>query len=177
MIISKSGFFIGSIACLLSGPFQSLQAQTKTYTPPPPLSQKKAFIIDQAWVRPSQGQNSAAYMIIKNDSVHSDQLIAAECDVCNTVELHRTEMDPQTQVYKMRPVPTLDLPAHGSLVLEPGATHIMLMGLKRPLLEGEILTVKLIFKKAAARDLKIEVKSPAGAVTEKNKESEGCACS
>jgi copper(I)-binding protein len=51
-------------------------------------------------------------------------------------------------IMKMRAVKQIAIPANGSIKLQPGGFHIMLMGLKKPLLEGDRFNLTLIFKKA-----------------------------
>ena len=46
-------------------------------------------------------------------------------------ELHRTTIE--NEVMKMEPVPVIEVPARGSVALEPGGYHIMLMGLQTDL--------------------------------------------
>jgi hypothetical protein len=49
---------------------------------------------------------------------------------------------------KMRAVQQIVIPGNGSIKLQPGGFHIMLMGLKKPLVEGDKFDLTLVFKKA-----------------------------
>ena len=51
-------------------------------------------------------------------------------------------------IMKMRAVKQIAIPANGSIKLQHGGFHIMLMGLKKPLREGDKFDLTLIFKKA-----------------------------
>jgi len=59
----------------------------------------------------------------------------------------------------------MDIPAKGELKLTPGAYHIMLIGLNRPLVAGDMLPIKLKFEKAGEVTVQAKVKDkglPAG---------------
>ncbi|MFC5338628.1 copper chaperone PCu(A)C [Leucobacter denitrificans] len=55
------------------------------------------------------------------------------------------------------------IPAGGSLLLEPGGNHIMLMGITDPLLPGDEVSIELGFTDGSALELSALVKDTAGA--------------
>ena len=61
---------------------------------------------------------------------------------------------------KMRPVGALELRPGAPTVLKPGGLHIMLMGVKAPLRQGETFPLTLTFEGAGRR----EVSATVGAV-------------
>jgi copper(I)-binding protein len=63
-------------------------------------------------------------------------------DVADRVELHTHAMD-ENGVMSMYEVEYYAVPAKDMLTLSPAGHHIMLMGLKAPLAEGESFTVDL----------------------------------
>ena len=119
--------------------------------------------IDDVWARTGQpGQVSAAYMEIKNKG-GADKLVAANCDCAQATELHDVKLI--DGALKMVPVAGMDVPANGEVKLKPGAYHIMLIGLSRPLVAGERLPIKLKFEKAGEVTVEAKVKDkglPAG---------------
>ena len=119
--------------------------------------------IDDIWARTGQpGQVSAAYMEIKNKG-DADKIVSANCDCAKATELHDVKMVDGTM--KMVPVPAMDIPANGELKLKPGSYHIMLIGLNRPLVAGEMLPIKVKFEKAGEVTVQAKVKDkglPAG---------------
>lgn len=119
--------------------------------------------IDDPWARSGQpGQVSAAYMEVKNKGA-ADKIISANCDCAKATELHDVKMVDGTM--KMVPVTGMDVPANGELKLKPGAYHIMLIGLNRPLVAGETLPIKIKFEKAGEVIVQAKVKdkaAPAG---------------
>jgi hypothetical protein len=72
-------------------------------------------------------------------------------------------MEMAGMVMKMRPLAGLDIPAGQSVTLKPGGEHIMLMGLKGPLREGQSFPLTLTFEKAGAREVTVAVEKPAAA--------------
>jgi hypothetical protein len=105
--------------------------------------------IDKPWVRPSIGEtkNSAAYMKIENSGDAPDRLLAVKTDAANHAMLHESRME--MGVMKMVHLPNgVEIPAHGSAQLKPLGLHVMLMGLKKPLKDGETLPLTLVFEKA-----------------------------
>lgn len=105
-----------------------------------------AISLSGVWARASAGGNSAAYATIANSGAAEDRLIAVKGDVSTSIELHEVVMD--GDVMKMRPVEAIAVPAGGSVELKPGGYHIMLIGLKAPLVEGAHVALTLVFETA-----------------------------
>lgn len=95
----------------------------------------------------SGGANSAAYMTLINETDTPDAIIRADTDVAETVELHTVEQTDEG-IMKMRPVEQIDIPASGEQHLKPGGFHIMLLGLKHDLNEGDTVTLTLTLEQA-----------------------------
>lgn len=81
----------------------------------------------------------AAYMAIKSPIPLT--LIGAESDIASEVQIHT--MHTNDGVMRMRQQAELLLPANTTVSLVPGATHLMLVGLKRPLKAGDAFMLKL----------------------------------
>jgi copper(I)-binding protein len=109
----------------------------------------------KAWSRATAptAPTGAVFVTLANAGVAEDRLVKAVCAVADTVELHTHTRDEQG-VMRMRPVEAIVVPAGGSAELKPGADHIMLIGLKRPLVAGETLDLMLTF--ATAGDLPVK---------------------
>jgi periplasmic copper chaperone A len=59
----------------------------------------------------------------------------------------------------MRQAPSFPVPAGGSLVFRTGANHLMLMGLKRKPMVGDIVTFVLHFATSAPITVRVPVRS------------------
>ena len=53
----------------------------------------------------------------------------------------------------------IDLPSGGSVIMEPGGTHLMLEGLTTEVAEGQTVTVVLRFRKAPPLTVQVPVVS------------------
>ncbi len=117
-----------------------------------------AISIDDAWARASVGPqlSSAAYFTIRNDG-GADALLAVTSPVADA-SLHSTSMD--NGVMRMRPLDRLDIPANGIVQLKPGGTHVMLMGMRAPLVAGSTIQLELKFEHSGDKHVTAAVKPP-----------------
>ncbi len=113
--------------------------------------------IHKPWARASigQAQAGAAYVTVMNKGSLPDRLIAVEGEVANRVELHNHMMD--GGVMKMRPVKAIEVAPGEPAVLKPGGLHIMLMGLKAPLVKGESFPLTLVFERAGRVEIEVSI--------------------
>lgn len=118
--------------------------------------------VSNAWSRATPGgaPNGAAFFEITAKGAAGDKLVAAKSDVADRVELHNHIHE--GGVMKMRQVDAIPVPAGGTVKLEPGGFHVMLLGLKRPLKAGDELKLTLVFEKAGEMGITASVK-PIGA--------------
>lgn len=102
-------------------------------------------------------QNGAVYFKgIKNAGKEADQLLSAKTQVADKVEIH--EMTMSGDVMKMRPLSSIEIPAGVEVSIakgNPNGYHLMLLGLKQPLKDGDRFPVWLTFKRAG--EVKVEV--------------------
>lgn len=93
--------------------------------------------------------NGAIFAEIANSGTAADELTAASVapTIADHVELHAHTKDAQG-VMHMAPVPSVTIPAGGKAELKPGSFHIMVFGLKHPLIEGQHIPVTLTFAHA-----------------------------
>ena len=113
--------------------------------------------VSQPWARPSTVNTGAAYFTLTNKGDSSDALTSVQGDVAKEVELHTMTMD--GNIMRMRRVEKLILPAGKSISIEPGGLHVMLIGLKKPLVEGETFPLHLTFAKAGGVDIIVHVQA------------------
>lgn len=99
---------------------------------------------------------------ITNNGSTPDQLVSARSPIAQSVEIHQMTM--QGDVMRMKEVPFIEIPAKGKVELKRGGAatyHLMLMGLKAPLKEGDRFPVTLVFKKAGEKEVSFTVQMPA----------------
>jgi copper(I)-binding protein len=113
-----------------------------------------------AWARPgSTGAETAAYLTITNTGTAADTLVSASSPSATSVEIHETTTD-ASGMMGMHPIDGIEIPAGGSVTLEPGGKHLMVMGLTTDLAVGGTLDVDLVFENAGTVKVKAEVKQP-----------------
>lgn len=117
----------------------------------------QALTLNHPWARatPPAATTGGVFMNIVNDGGEADALIGASSpELAAKVELH-THIE-ESGVMRMRPVVEINIPAHGKAELKPGSFHVMLIGLKKPLVKGALLPLNLQFRKSGS--IKVEVK-------------------
>lgn len=117
--------------------------------------------ITKAWSRAVPGQNGAAFMTITNTGTNADRLVSGTSPASASVELHAHEQ--QNGIMRMSKVPGIEVPPGGSVTLAPGGLHVMLMGMKAAPKQGQTLELGLVFEKAGAVTVPVDVMA-AGAV-------------
>ena len=123
---------------------------------------KDGLKVLNAWVRETtpRANNGAAYATIINDSTTPNALIAVTTPAAEKVELHTHKLD--NGVVKMRRIPDITIPGHGSAKLQPGGDHMMLIGLKHSLRAGDHITLTFMFRTQDQTTLKVLVMKKSG---------------
>jgi len=112
-----------------------------------------------AWARPSMGMGraGAVYLEITGAPNEADALIRAASPAAETVEIHETSMGADGSM-GMRPVGRIEIPAGGTVTLEPGGLHIMLIDLTGELTAGSTIDLTLTFENAGEIAVTAEVR-------------------
>jgi hypothetical protein len=119
-----------------------------------------AIEIGNPWARatPKGAAVAGAYMTITNKGAEADRLMSVSSPVAAQAAVHQMSMD--KGVMSMRPVQDgLEIKPGQTVVFNPDSFHIMLMGLKQPLKQGERVKATLDFAKAGKIDLEYVVES------------------
>lgn len=103
-------------------------------------------------------KNGAVFVELHNDGETPVKITAAQADVAARVELHTHIMN--GDVMMMRQVESYDIPAGQTVILKPMSHHIMLMGLKAPLVAGESFPMTISDEHGAQARFDVEVKNP-----------------
>jgi copper(I)-binding protein len=120
------------------------------------IEQPLEFI--NAWARPAINNNTAAYLVIKNNSNNDYVLIGVSAiETANNVEIHKSFVDPKG-VSRMTPVDKLLIPAQSSVTIEPAGIHIMLLDLKYNLKVGAKFKLNFSFEGTDPKTIDVEVK-------------------
>jgi copper(I)-binding protein len=99
----------------------------------------------------------AAFMEIVNSADTEDRLIEARSDIAARVELHTHESDANGVMRMIEVEEGFAIPAGGTHMLARGGDHVMFMGLNQPLVQGESVSVTLVFENAGEVAVEIPV--------------------
>ena len=124
--------------------------------------------INDAYVRatPPGLPNSAAFMQIENTTSKDISITKVSSPIAKFVELHAHDM--KNGVMKMYQVKRITVPNHGKVSLQPGGFHIMLIGLHKPLKEGETVTFTLGLSNGDTKTITAPIKSVMNGMNHKN---------
>lgn len=125
---------------------------------PPSVTDEQQVEIKGAWVQegPPSQTITAAFMVIENHGSTEIALLSASTDAARVVELHKMELE--DGMMRMHRVDSIRIPAGGSVELKPGGYHLMVIGLKKNLKEGDEVSFALQFSGEIRKTLKVPVK-------------------
>ncbi|MBM3546002.1 MAG: copper chaperone PCu(A)C [Alphaproteobacteria bacterium] len=129
-------------------------------------AQSQGVAVEQPWARatPGRAPTGAAYLTLVNRGKDADRLMGATTPAATRVEFHAYHRPEGTagghtghqgHVMEMRPIGQVEIKPGETVILKPDGVHVMLVGLKAPLKEGERLALTLRFERAG--EVKIEV--------------------
>lgn len=106
--------------------------------------------IGHPWSRatPAGAKVAAGYLTVKNTGAEADRLVSIQSDVSEKAEIHEMAVDAKGVMTMRQVTGGVEIPAGGEVALKPGAYHIMFMGLKAPVKEGDKFSGTLTFEKA-----------------------------
>jgi copper(I)-binding protein len=138
------------LACAVAGVLAAGQAAAHGYS-------AGEMTVRHPWSRatPPGANVAAAYLEIRNSGKAPDRVVGAASPAAERVELHVQLRE--GDVLKMREVPGFDVPARQRLTLRPGGSHLMLVGLKKPLAVGERIPLTLRFERAGELKIELEI--------------------
>ncbi len=113
--------------------------------------------VHEPYVRlaPPNAPATGAFMVIRNIGDTPVKVVKAENPTSNLTELHNHIND--QGVMRMRQVPSIDIPAKGQAELKPGGLHVMLIDMKAPLTEGQIVPITLGFDDGSSKQVDAKV--------------------
>jgi len=108
-------------------------------------AQAQGILVNDAWIRgiPPSATTTAAFMTIQNTRPEEMVLKSVTSEIAKIAQIHTIEQ--VGEIMKMREIGELRVPANGQSVLAPKGDHVMLIGLHRPIIEGETIQLSLHF--------------------------------
>ena len=133
--------------------------------------------INDPWTRPALiGGNSAAYLVIENNTDSDEILLGALTVAAEVVELHDVimtdvsemegedmqdsgEMAGGSTAMQMVKQEFVQIHAGETVTFEPGSLHVMMIGMQENLIEGDTITLTLIFHNAGEVVIQVPVET------------------
>jgi copper(I)-binding protein len=108
-------------------------------------AQAQGILVKDAWIRgiPPTATTTAAFMTIQNTGPEEMVLESVTCEIAKVAQIHT--MAQVGEIMTMKEIGELSVPANGQTVLAPKGYHIMLIGLYKPITEGETIPILLNF--------------------------------
>lgn len=117
----------------------------------------KSIVVDHPWARatPAGATTGATYGTLINNGSSADRLLSATTPVADKVQFH--SVSEEGGVSRMREMHTVEVAPGAKVTFSPGGMHIMLVGLKQPLKEGQSFPLTFSFEKAGKVDVTVSV--------------------
>lgn len=128
-----------------------------------PSSGSAALAVSQPWVKAVASGMTGGFGVIKNTSDADITVTGASTPAARTVELHETVAGSNGAMQMQAKQGGFVIPAGGELTLEPGANHLMLMGLTAPVTAGAEVTFTLALAGGGTFDFTAMAKDFSGA--------------
>jgi len=108
-------------------------------------------------------KNGAAYFTLLHMTREDDRILGVSTPIADKAELHITvggeDQEVEMETVTMKKVEAIDVPHMSTLYFDPYGRHVMLMGLKKQLIEGEKFPLTLMFEKAGKVETEVLVVS------------------
>lgn len=121
------------------------------------VQKNKHISFNAPWIRamPPMVMSTAGYVEIHNSSYVADKLLKIWSSEVTLIEVHQTKQ--VGDMLKMLPTKNISVPPKGKLVMQPGGYHLMMMGIKAPLIENEIIKIYFEFETAGIIDMNFPI--------------------
>ena len=113
--------------------------------------------VKNAWVRGTVAAQTVTGAFMTITSSEEAKLVGASSRIAASSEIHQSMM--QGGVNHMHGVDEVKLPAGKAVELKPGGYHLMLMGLAKPVAEGQKVPITLTILDAKGRKSTVEVQA------------------
>ena len=113
--------------------------------------------VTDTWARATPGgaKTGAIYLTPVNRGAESDRLVGVATPVADQAQLHAESVE--NGIMRMRPLASLEVKPGATTVLKPRASHVMLVGLKHALKQGESFPLTLDFTKGGEQEVAVKV--------------------
>lgn len=115
-------------------------------------------VVTAPWVRATVAAQNSTGAFMHLQSAKPIRLVQVGSSAAASVEMHQMEM--KQDIMRMQQVGGIDLPPGKGVNLASSSYHIMLMGLKQQLKEGQTVDLTLVFQGPDQKREKVTLKVP-----------------
>lgn len=119
---------------------------------------RTAIEIENAWARATPPGSTVAAAYAHVTAARADEILSVATPAADRVEMHASAEE--AGVTQMRPVATVVLPANEAVKFEAGGLHLMMIGLRAPLVAGSSFPLTFTFRSAAPVTIRADVVAP-----------------
>lgn len=121
------------------------------------FAESNQIVVEKAWARatPKMAVTGGGYLTVTNRGPGEDHLLNVTSPVAEKIQFHAMAID--NGVAKMTQLSAIELHPGVPVVFKPGGIHMMMLGLKQPLKEGDTVPLTLTFEKAGAIEVDAQV--------------------
>lgn len=119
--------------------------------------------VTDAWVKAADSGMTAAFGELENTGDSDATIVSITSPASVRLELHETVANETGEMVMREKEGGFTIPADGTLTLEPGGNHIMLMDLVDPVQAGDEVTFTLVFSDGSSLEFTAPAKDFAGA--------------
>ena len=123
-----------------------------------PLVVEAKVTATDAWVRGTVPAQKTTGAFLTLESSEDAKIVGVKSPAARSVEIHSSGM--KDGVMHMHEMKALALPAGKRVELKPGGHHVMLMGLAKPLGEGDTVPLVFTIEDAKGKRTSLEVRAP-----------------
>lgn len=106
-------------------------------------SSQEALITNETWVKAASEGMTGAFGVIENKTDKDITIESATSEYAKKIELHEVVETPDGAKKMQEKEGGFVVPAHKSITLEPGADHLMFMGLEKEIKPGDTIKITL----------------------------------
>lgn len=121
-----------------------------------------ALTIEHPTILPAPANRSvtAGYLAIVNNGDVEDRLLSATSPDAERIEIHQTSTAADLSVHMVEARDGIPIYPRGRTVLESGGFHLMVIGLRRAVREGDSISITLRFERAGEIAVRANVERP-----------------
>jgi copper(I)-binding protein len=118
-----------------------------------------SLVVAQPWARatPPVATVAAVYFSLTNVGSSADRLLSISSPIAQQVQIHESRT--VQGIMQMRALEGVSCPAGVTVKSEPGALHVMLIGLQHPLVAGTEFALSLRFRDAGVLTVQVSVRA------------------